>query len=156
MVVATSAVAACGDTPDPDPAAGGSTTTGAGGAGGAPAPDFPEGYEHLGNVATFPPGTFKPIPAKEMIVCHDDLGVYAMTSRCTHQNCDMNGNDGTSGDGITTCGCHGSVYNPNGEVIQGPAVAPLAHFSVLIDDAGNIGINQDIIVDIDERAVPPA
>jgi cytochrome b6-f complex iron-sulfur subunit len=147
VLAAASVVAGCGDE-------GGAPSVGtSGGAGGAMGqPEFPEGYVLLGNVETFPVGTFKPIAQLEIIVAHDPGGVYAMTSRCTHQNCNMIGNDGTSGNGITTCGCHNSVFDPNGEVVSGPASQPLQHFACLVDADGFIAVNPSLPVGLDDRA----
>ena len=39
----------------------------------------------------------------------DAAGVYAMTSRCSHQNCNMLGNDGIF-PGEVICGCHNSHF----------------------------------------------
>jgi len=143
--------AGCGDAPDDESAAalsGGGPHTG----GAPPDTDFPDGYIVLGNLETFPPGTVVPVGSLSLLVGRDELGVYAMTSICTHEQCEMINNDGTSGSGITTCGCHGSVFDPNGVPTKGPASQPLQHFDVLIDDNGYIAVNPTIPVDIDQRA----
>jgi Rieske Fe-S protein len=148
-VVAAVSLAACA-TETGDDSSSGALSGGANNTTGEP--EFPEGYRFLGTIETFPEGSFIVIPALQMLIAHDAGGIYAMTSRCTHENCDTVGNDGTSGEGITTCGCHGSVFGANGEVLSGPATDPLPHFACLVDEDGNIAVNKDIVVGIDDRA----
>jgi len=47
--------------------------------------------------------------------------------------------------------CHGSQFSPNGDVLRGPAAAPLAHFAVSEDRAGNLAIQGGQIVAADVR-----
>ena len=62
----------------------------------------------------------------------DAGGIYAMTAICTHQGCTVNGWNGS----VFPCPCHGSQYNLNGAVVQGPATLPLNHFEVTTDGSG--------------------
>ncbi len=56
----------------------------------------------------------------------DGTEIRAFTSVCTHQGCDV---DEFSG-GLLHCPCHGSQYGTDGQVVQGPAPAPLREYSV--------------------------
>ena len=51
-----------------------------------------------------------------------DGGLHLFSARCTHLGCTVGWN---AGDGVFACPCHGSRYDPNGEVVQGPAVRAL-------------------------------
>lgn len=113
--------------------------------------DFPAGYVHVGNAGDLPAGVLVGFAALELIVGRDDAGIYAMTSRCSHQDCQMIGNGGIHPSGIS-CDCHHTEFDVNGEVLSGPADSPLAHYAVLVDDLGNVGVNRDVLVGIDERA----
>ena len=62
----------------------------------------------------------------------DAGGIYAMTAICTHQGCTVNGWNGS----VFPCPCHGSQYDLNGAVVQGPATLPLNHFEVTTDGSG--------------------
>lgn len=134
----------------------GASGSGAAGAGGSGAGTFPEGYVDLGPVAALPVGTLVTVAFEELLVGRDEVGVYAMTSRCTHQGCNMIDNDGVMPGNITQCGCHGSRFDPNGVPIKGPASKPLVHFSVIINDALRIGVNDQLQVDMGERAAVPS
>ncbi|MEA2364254.1 MAG: hypothetical protein QOD71_3399 [Thermoleophilaceae bacterium] len=56
-------------------------------------------------------------------VFRDERGeLHALSARCTHLGCIVNWN---SGEGTWDCPCHGSRFDPHGEVIMGPAVRGL-------------------------------
>lgn len=50
----------------------------------------------------------------------------ALSSVCTHQGCIVSTFD--AGSGQFVCPCHGSRYDVNGKVTQGPASAPLTKY----------------------------
>jgi len=93
-----------------------------------------------GNVSTLPVGTLRAVAGAPVIVGRDASGLYAMTSTCTHEGCDMAA-DGQIGSNGVFCGCHGSRFDANGGVLQGPANAPLVHFAVSVDAAGNVTVD---------------
>lgn len=49
---------------------------------------------------------------------------------CTHQGCIVSGFDGTD----FVCPCHGSKYDSNGNVIQGPAITKLGDYSSRVEN----------------------
>ncbi len=55
----------------------------------------------------------------------------ALTSICTHESCTV-GYSAIQNQFV--CPCHGSVYNINGSVVQGPAPSALRKYSVSIED----------------------
>jgi glycine/D-amino acid oxidase-like deaminating enzyme/nitrite reductase/ring-hydroxylating ferredoxin subunit len=53
----------------------------------------------------------------------EDGGVHAVSARCTHLGCIVSWNDAERS---WDCPCHGSRFAPDGSVLHGPAVNPLA------------------------------
>jgi Rieske Fe-S protein len=70
----------------------------------------------------------------------DAQGVYAMTLTCTHEGCDMGTEGSVSASGVV-CDCHGSRFDVDGAVTQGPATSALQHFAVTVDAAGALTID---------------
>jgi len=63
----------------------------------------------------------------------DANGIYAMDASCTHL-----GGLPTVGASALTCPCHGSKYDLNGVVTQGPATGNLKHYLVQEVTAGGM------------------
>lgn len=73
-----------------------------------------------------------------------------MTLTCPHAGCDI-GQTGTVSPQGLFCGCHGSAFDPNGNVVRGPAMQPLDHFDVTADAGGNLTIHTDQVVGASQR-----
>lgn len=80
--------------------------------------------------------------AGEVIVIHDERGIAAVSSRCTHLGCTVTVN----ARGFE-CPCHGSVFAMDGRVLQGPATGPLPWYEVLLGEDGELRVNLDRTVD---------
>jgi Rieske Fe-S protein len=50
---------------------------------------------------------------------------FALSARCTHEGCTVGATSPT-----LNCPCHGSRYNLNGTVVNGPAPSPLQSFAI--------------------------
>jgi cytochrome b6-f complex iron-sulfur subunit len=73
-----------------------------------------------------------------LLVDHPDAATYnVLTAICTHQGCTVNGYDTANQEFV--CPCHGSRYSIAGQVVQGPAPAPLTRFT------GQVSNNQLVI-----------
>jgi Rieske Fe-S protein len=95
----------------------------------------------VGNVSATQVGTLSVVPNAPAILARDEQGLYAMTITCPHQGCDVS----PSG-GMLECPCHGSRFDGNGNVLQGPANTGLVHYAVSLDAAGSITINGSVQV----------
>jgi cytochrome b6-f complex iron-sulfur subunit len=63
-----------------------------------------------------------------IIVANTGGGNYvALSSICTHNGCTV---DYSASNNNFPCPCHGSVFNPNGSVAEGPANSPLKEYTV--------------------------
>jgi Rieske Fe-S protein len=89
-----------------------------------------------GNVSATKVGVLSVVPNAPVILARDQQGLYAMTITCPHQGCDV-----TPLGNKLECPCHGSVFDDNGNVLQGPANTGLVHFAVSVDAAGAITVN---------------
>lgn len=68
--------------------------------------------------------------ARVLIVNLGDNEFSALTSVCTHSNCDRNW---TFANDVFTCTCHGSRFSTDGTVINGPALQPLRSFPTTLE-----------------------
>lgn len=64
------------------------------------------------------------------LVANVNDSFIALTSVCTHSGCDKNW---TFTSNRFTCTCHGSVFDPDGRVLQGPASQPLTKFGTQVN-----------------------
>ena len=68
-----------------------------------------------------------------LIYRQSESTVKVYSRNCTHASCTIGG---FSSSGISSCQCHGSMFDTNGNVVNGPAVIPLNQYSATI--SGNI------------------
>ncbi|MDB4969282.1 MAG: qcrB 2 [Myxococcales bacterium] len=68
-------------------------------------------------------------------VLRDAGGLYAMSSACTHEGCDVTFAAATHD---FECPCHQSLFDFNGAVTMLPAVTPLPHYAVSRDASGHL------------------
>jgi len=67
------------------------------------------------------------------------LGIYALSTVCTHLGCTPNWLDG---DQKFKCPCHGSGYYKNGINFEGPTPRPLERFAISLADDGQMLIDK--------------
>ena len=67
-----------------------------------------------------------------MLVYRQSESTVKVYSRnCTHAGCTIGG---FSSSGISSCQCHGSMFDTNGNVVNGPAAIPLNQYSGTISE----------------------
>ncbi|HEC23477.1 MAG TPA: ubiquinol-cytochrome c reductase iron-sulfur subunit [Chloroflexi bacterium] len=96
---------------------------------------------NLGSPLTFPP---LPVYIEDaQIWLHRDAdGYYAVDAICTHLGCTVY----LQPDKTYYCRCHGSRFEADGDVIQGPATQPL-HFLLLAWESGKLVVDRSQEVD---------
>jgi len=97
------------------------------------------GEVNAGNVSALQVGSVKSVPGEPVFIGRDESGLYAMTTTCTHQGCDMSASSSITSE--IQCSCHGSRFDLNGKVLQGPASRSLAHFDISLAADGTITVN---------------
>ena len=65
-----------------------------------------------------------------MVIRASATQIIAVSAICTHAGCSM---DFDSGSSQLVCPCHGSSFNEDGSVIQGPARRPLKVYGATMD-----------------------
>ena len=60
--------------------------------------------------------------------------LFALSSICTHRKCKLDAEP----DKTFSCPCHGSTFDPNGHVTEGPARRDLPVLSVVTDEYGQL------------------
>ena len=93
-----------------------------------------DGFAALGTVADLDSNGYLAktgFIAGPVIVIRDPANadsVIALNSMCTHQGCSVEWQDNAF-----ACPCHGSKFNTDGSVADGPATEPLAPYEAIID-----------------------
>ena len=81
----------------------------------------------LGPIKDYPPGSRTVFPEIPAILIHTESRFSALSLICTHLGCTLESRE----DGLA-CPCHGSRFDLEGKVIQGPAVERLSTLRVEI------------------------
>jgi cytochrome b6-f complex iron-sulfur subunit len=95
------------------------------------------GLVYAGRVEEFPPGSVNRVMAGRFYLVHNEAGLLALYQKCTHLGCSV---PWMEAEGQFHCPCHGSLFNPVGEVTGGPAPRPMDLFPVTIK-AGEVWVD---------------
>ncbi len=92
----------------------------------------------LGKAADYPPGTRKSFPDDKIFLIHSGQEWRALSLVCPHLGCVVRLQE----DGEFHCPCHGSVFDADGNRIQGPAPRGLDALKVEIDERGSLIVTE--------------
>ncbi|MBI2944775.1 MAG: Rieske 2Fe-2S domain-containing protein [Candidatus Wallbacteria bacterium] len=97
---------------------------------------FPESNSKvkLGPPDAFRPGSQTHLPEQKLWVVHDEGGLYALSTVCTHLGCIA----GKEKSGEFRCPCHGSVFSKEGKVLGGPAPKALGRLALSLAPDGQL------------------
>ncbi|MFC2063503.1 ubiquinol-cytochrome c reductase iron-sulfur subunit [Chloroflexota bacterium] len=87
----------------------------------------------LGLASDFPVGSRTHLPDIPAVLIHNETGFAALSLVCTHLGCTLEQDNDEF-----RCPCHGSQFDGNGVVLQGPAAKGLTQLTVEQDDQGHI------------------
>jgi cytochrome b6-f complex iron-sulfur subunit len=96
-----------------------------------------------GSPADYPEGTVRFNKERKAYVIGGPGGVYALSAVCTHLGCITRF---LSDQNVIACPCHGSRFDPEGNVIEGPAPRPLPWLQVGTDVEGLLVVDTSIVV----------
>lgn len=100
--------------------------------------DIPESYS---------PGSVTPVPQVRAWLVRDEDGLYAVSGVCTHLGCMMANHDSS----IFECPCHGSKFDLDGAVLNGPAELPLNHVELTTSADNKLVVNTQVVVPVSQR-----
>lgn len=95
----------------------------------------------------FPVGSSTPIPDRNVLLVRSPQGFRAMSLVCTHLGCIVR----NESDGGFICPCHGSRFDPEGRVSQGPAPSRMRFLEVTRAPNGDLMVDRDRPVDPEEE-----
>ncbi|MFV0534245.1 MAG: ubiquinol-cytochrome c reductase iron-sulfur subunit [Cumulibacter sp.] len=99
--------------------------------GGGPKRDELNPGDLIGNLDQVALGNGKVFPEASVVVTQPSEGEYvALSAICTHQSCTLR----EVNSGEIYCGCHGSKFDLQGKVLEGPATEDLPSAEIEIKD----------------------
>lgn len=97
-----------------------------------------------GPVENFPPNSVTLDKEQKVLIVRAKEGYfYAISAVCTHLGCITNWK---SEEGIIVCPCHGSKFDKEGKLLEGPAPRPLPRFAMTLDEQGELVVDKGLIV----------
>jgi cytochrome b6-f complex iron-sulfur subunit len=92
----------------------------------------------IGSPEQFPVDSQTPMEKENFVVFRDSTGLYVISMTCTHLGCTV----AATPTGFA-CPCHGSKFDPSGEVVAGPAPRALPWLEVSRAADGQLVVHAD-------------
>ncbi|HVV82678.1 MAG TPA: Rieske (2Fe-2S) protein [Kofleriaceae bacterium] len=99
------------------------------------------GVLDVGAPTMFASGAPVLISSASAFVVRDAGGLYALSSRCTHNNVTLNVSSGRF-----RCPRHGALFTFDGAIISGPVSRTLVHYSLCVMTNGHVGLDRNTVV----------
>jgi cytochrome b6-f complex iron-sulfur subunit len=96
-----------------------------------------------GDPGDYTEGSIRFNKEKKAYVVGGSGGVYALSAVCTHLGCITRF---LSDQNVIACPCHGSRFDLEGNVVEGPAPRPLPWLQVVTDASGLLVVDTSIVV----------
>ena len=133
--------------------AGSAAVCGCGNADSEPQKQFLRGPVEVGPVTAYPAdGIYSQFrDSNGIFLIREARTLYALSAVCTHRACLLK-----SSHGNLKCPCHGSMFNANGQVLEGPATRDLPRYAIHVGAHGQVIVNTDQPVSHDLLSGPNA
>jgi Rieske Fe-S protein len=79
-------------------------------------------------------GVYAAFESQGFFIVRKGSQLLALSAFCTHRRCKL----AAQSDRSFYCRCHGSTFDPNGKVTEGPAKRDLPQLSVAVNEKGNL------------------
>jgi Rieske Fe-S protein len=79
-------------------------------------------------------GVYAAFESQGFFIVRKGSQLLALSAFCTHRRCKL----AAQSDRSFYCRCHGSTFDPNGKVTEGPAKRDLPQLSVVVNEKGNL------------------
>lgn len=103
----------------------------------------------VGKPEEYPSDSATFIPERKIFISHEPEGFRVISAVCTHLRCTINPfsePDEKYPVRHTLCPCHGSVFDINGNVLDGPAPRPLEFYRVHLAPDGRLQVDAGLRV----------
>ncbi|NEO26708.1 MAG: Rieske (2Fe-2S) protein [Kamptonema sp. SIO4C4] len=90
-----------------------------------------DGFQAVGTVEELEAEGYVLDKISDILVIQNAGNLVAVNPICTHQGCTV---DWDSDAGVLACPCHGSQFQPSGEVVSEPATEPLSTYEVKTEE----------------------
>jgi len=101
----------------------------------------------IGKPDNFPVNSVTADYARKVYVVRTQVGFFALSAVCTHLGCITRW---VEDEEIIACPCHGSKFNRDGGLVQGPAPRPLRRIAIRLEDGELI---VDTAVEVEKDAI---
>lgn len=101
----------------------------------------PSSKVKVGYLDDYPLGTFRKLADRNLFVFRREQGIAAISAVCTHLGCIVELRED-----VFVCPCHGSYFDARGNVLAGPAPAPLPWYEVSFAPDGKLVVDLNRIV----------